>query len=88
MDARRRFGQFGSTFVERERVRQARAIEKSQSMMELRETETKERPKISERCRVARGVAKMYNVCPSTSHSLTLVEPDVNWSAQTMELLK
>ena len=46
-----------------ERVRQAREIEKSRSMMDLRGPETKEKSKFAERCRITRGVAKMYHVC-------------------------
>jgi hypothetical protein len=57
LEARRRFGQFGSTFVASERLRQSRRVEMS------RETTKDERMDgLSGRCCVTRQFAKMYPV--------------------------
>jgi hypothetical protein len=71
-DARRRFGVFGSTFVELERLRQARECEKSRQEPtppfedppehDTRTAAKSERESLNERCCVTRKFVKMYQL--------------------------
>ena len=65
LDARRRFGKFGSTFVELERLRQSRSMDKSGSTAAARKTGVAynvERDSIYEQYSVTRQYIRMYNV--------------------------